>query len=522
MNRKESKMGMDHKKPSWPLYALGFALVLNILFYGLMRQNAIDEFKQVGSAITKEANQGLKIWISEQRKVASLVAISPSIQAWVEAPNRVENNTEAIRYLRAVITRFSQFENVSIERIKNPKQPWKNPDTGLYELDSFIISGQEQAIEAIENSGTIEAILAGKSYYISSITRSVDTRKPIFYFSIPIMKNNEILGIITFTVKMSYFTDALIHNVSYRQTGYMFLVDDRGETIAHVNTSYILSDEKYLVDIVNELLTPLKIGDSYFRGKFQEVWKLYYGVPSSLDSEFIRNQWYIVFTQKEMEVYSQANRFIAVMSFSSLLLLVLLILHIYKLERFRSKLYLANHERLENELLQEKLRQKTSEIVKQINMDQLTGIGHFQSIQRHLEQLIHEIEGTELPLTLVLFQVDELGAFNKQEGYALGDIILNVIGKLLKDTFEWPYTTGRLYGNVFGIVLRGRTLIESLVIVEQFRTVYEEQELSLIQKKPSLSFGLVQWQGEKSGEMILSAEQLLKKCKKEGPRQIKY
>ncbi len=49
------------------------------------------------------------------------------------------------------------------------------------------------------------------------------------------------------------------------------MIDDRGETIAHINPNYILSDEQYLIDIVNRILSPLKLGDIFFSGKFQGV-----------------------------------------------------------------------------------------------------------------------------------------------------------------------------------------------------------------------------------------------------------
>ena len=194
----------------------------------------------------------------------------------------------------------------------------------------------------------------------------------------------------------------------------------------------------------------------------------------------------------------------------------------HRIDSKRSRFFIESHERLEKELLEEKLKQKNTEIVRQINLDQLTGISHFQSIQRYLEQQIELVKLSEGVFTLALFHVDQLGLFNEKEGYALGDVVLNLIGKLLKENFTYPHVTGRLYGDVFAIVFIEKTLIESIVLAEQFRNVYEAQMLSLIPRKPSLSFGLVQWQGESACDMILKSEILLKQCKAEGVRQIKY
>lgn len=522
MKNNEEIFQKESKKSKLIIYVLLLTLLVNVVFYGLMRQNAKDEFQQVGIALTKEVSQSLKIWVNEQRKMASIISISSPITEWIENPDDVENQEKVSRYLRLVISRYHQFENVSINRLKKPDQPWLNPNTGKYELDCYRVGSDPQSIVKFEDTETVEPILEGKSYYLSSIVKSSITGKPIFYFSIPITRNNEILGMITFSIKMSYFTESIIEPIKYRDTGYLFFIDDRGETIAHANSSYILSDATYLTDIVNQLLSPLKLGENYFRGRFQGAWKHYYGVSFGLDSEYVRNQWYLVFTEHESELYQQTNRYLLVMSLTSFILITLLMFNFNRIDRYRSKVFLETHEQLEKELLEEKLKQKNNEIVRQINLDQLTGISHFQSIQRYLEHQITEAEASGKTFTLALFHVDKLGAFNQSEGYALGDVVLNLIGRLLKDTYALPNVTGRLYGDVFGIVFTGKTLIESIVLVEQFRSQYETQMLSLIPRKPSLSFGLVQWQNETASEMILKAEALLKQCKEDGQRQIKY
>lgn len=512
----------NNRKSTIVIYALVITLLINVLSYSLLRENANAEFRQVGSALTKEVSQSLKMWVSEQRKMAGIVSLSSPISEWAVDPTNEDRKAQVSRYLRMIISRYNQFENISIKRFKNPNQPWMTPENGTYALDGYEVGTDPESIVPFEDTGTVEPILDGKSYYVSSILKSQVTGKPIFYFSIPLTRNSEMIGLITFSVKMSYFTESIIEPLRYKNTGYLFFIDDRGETIAHANASYVLSNEAYLTDIVNQLLSPLKIGDNYFRGKFQGAWKHYYGTSFGLDSEFVRNQWYIVFTQHEHELYEQTNRYLLVLGFSSLALVFIIAMSFHRFDSKRSRFFMESHERLEKELLEEKLKQKNTEIVRQINLDQLTGISHFQSIQRYLEQQIELSKTSNSVFTLLLFHVDQLSQFNQKEGYALGDVVLNLIGKLLKENFSYPNVTGRLYGDVFAIVLNEKNLIESIVMAEQFRGNYETQMLSLIPRKPSLSFGLVQWQGETASDMLLKAEGLLKQCKVDGERQIKY
>lgn len=528
MKYNNRKFRKENIKSRLLLYALIITFLINVIFYVIMRQYAVEEFQQVGSALTNEVSQSLKMWMNEHRKMASMVGLATPIAEWGEEPSNKAFEKSVSRYLRILTGRYNQFENISISRFKNPEQPWLSPETGRYELDCYRVGSDPKAIINFEETGTIQAILDGKDYYVSSIVKSKETGKPIFYYSIPLTQQNKVIGMITFSLKMSYFTEALVQNVSYSNTGYLFFIDDRGETIAHINSSYILSDATYLEDTVNELLGPLKIGETDFRGQFQGVWKYYYGLPCGLDSEYVRNQWYIVFTQNESEMYGQANRYLLVMGITSFVLIAIFMMTVYRADRHRSRFFIESHEKMEKELLEEKLKQKNNEMVRQINLDQLTGISHFQSIQRYLEYQISEIDKATVgnmsnnALSFVLFNVDQLGAFNEKEGYSLGDVVLNYIGKLLKDSYALPIVTGRLYGDVFAIVFKGKTLIESVVLVEQFRNEYEKPSLSLIPRKPTLSFSIVQWQGESAGEIILKAEALLKKSKEEGTRQIKY
>ena len=267
MDNKQN-LSKHSKKFTVLVYALLITLLINVLFYSLLRENAKSEFQQVGNALTKEVSQSLKMWISEQRKMAGIVALSAPISEWAAAPADEIQKTQVTRYLRMVLGRYNQFENISISRFKNPNQPWKTPENGAYALEGYEVGTDSSAIVAFEDTGTVEPILDGKSYYISSIMKSSISGKPIFYFSIPLTRNNEILGVITFSVKMSYFTESIIEPVRYKNTGYLFFIDDRGETIAHANASYVLSNEAYLTEIVNQLLSPLKLGENYFRGKF--------------------------------------------------------------------------------------------------------------------------------------------------------------------------------------------------------------------------------------------------------------
>lgn len=520
----EKKETINSKPFKWTRYALLIALIVNLIFYGLFHFSAIYEFKQVGEALTNEVSQSIRIWMGEQRKIASLLTVAPPLQEWMLHTSSAQVRNEANRYLRSVATRFNQYESIRLDVISNPDKPWKESVAGMLTLDSQTIAVGQSDTKALEESNWLDQILSGKSYYISGIFKSEDTGKPVFYYSMPIIRNNQVQGVLSFKIKMTYYTELLFKNVGYKHSGYLFMIDDDGETIAHINQNYILSDEQYLIDIANRILSPLKLGNNFFSGKFQGVKKFYYGTDSGLNSDHIENQWYIMFTQKEAEVYTQASRFLMVMLISTGILLAVLGASYRRFSKVSDEFYEASLNQIQQENLREQLAHKKNEILKQISIDQLTGVGHFQTLMRALEHQV-TLQNNQLdtsPLCLMLCQVDEFGQFNEAEGFELGDVLLNFLGKSLIEFFQEPYQVGRVCGDVFAIILPKKTLIESVVLAEQFRDQYDKKRLTLIPHKPSLSLGLIQWNGEGHGELFRKAEQVLLKCKKEGPNQIKY
>lgn len=520
----EKKEGTKSKPFRWTRYALLIALIVNMIFYGLFHYSAIYEFKQVGEALTSEVGQSIRIWIGEQRKIASLLTVAPPLQAWLTDTANLEVKNEASRYLRSVATRFNQYESIRLDVLNNPEKPWLDSDADAPVLDSQAIAIGPSDMKSLVENNWVDQILSGKSYYISSIFKSEDTEKPVFYYGVPIIRNNQVQGILSFRIKMSYYTELIFKNVGYKHSGYLFMIDGHGETIAHINQNYILSDEQYLIDIANRILAPLKLGDNFFTGKFQGEKKLYYGTDSGLNTDHIENQWYIMFTQKETEVYTQTSRFLMVMLISTGILLGVLGASYRRFSKVKGDFYEASLNQIQQENLREQLAIKKNEMLKQISLDQLTGVGHFQTLMRALEQQVtlQKTQEEGSTLCLMLCQIDTFGAFNETEGFELGDVLLNFLGKSLGEFFQEPYQVGRVCGDVFAILLPKKTLIECVVLAEQFRDQYNKKGLTLIPHKPSLSFGLVQWNEETHSEFFRKAEQVLLKCKKEGPNQIKY
>lgn len=508
------------KRVSFSIVALATTLLFALGFWFHIRQSEELNFFEVSKTLTDSSNQSIKLWLEQQRRLTQSILISSKVEAYTQNPHQALLKAQAEKEIGLLVGRYPQLYNIQVLMFNNEEEPWLQNGNGEFKLNGYSIEARPlEKQKSIESTGAAEAIVEHEPYYISGIY-SDENQKPIFDIAVPILKEEHVIGILNVSLNFSSLTDVLINQIDYKQTGYLFLVDDSGRTIAHRNSQYVLSNAEYLQDIVNKLLTHLSVGESHFRGNFQGANKLYYGVETGLDKNYMRNQWYLVFTQKESEIY-QLSRDLAVTAIAFMIIQAFALVRLIRTFKQDQKV-LAQHEvRLNShELLQEEIKQKHDEAIRQTNLDAFTQISHFQSVQRVVERLMYNHE--ERPLTVALFHLDRMGLFNEQYGLTQGDMVIYYIGKLLREHFGEPEYVGRVYGDVFAILLPDLTLIEAIVALEQFRKVYDQFELVDVKAKPSISFGIVQWHGESSSELILKAEHQLKKAKKAGTNQMKY
>ncbi|MBV7273163.1 methyl-accepting chemotaxis protein [Clostridiaceae bacterium UIB06] len=81
-----------------------------------------------------------------------------------------------------------------------------------------------------------------KRIYISPAGKSDITKKPVFAISEPVLdKNGELLGVIVQTINLKLLSKKYIINNKVGETGYIYILQSDGTTIAHPNESEILN-----------------------------------------------------------------------------------------------------------------------------------------------------------------------------------------------------------------------------------------------------------------------------------------
>jgi diguanylate cyclase (GGDEF)-like protein len=164
------------------------------------------------------------------------------------------------------------------------------------------------------------------------------------------------------------------------------------------------------------------------------------------------------------------------------------------------------------------------ELARQAQTDALTGVASRGSFQQALERSIQEAERSNVPLVLVIMDVDHFKRVNDRWGHDAGDQALQHICEGLLLRLRVTDSLGRLGGEEFGLILRNTDLAAATPLVETLRQqiagnplLYGEQSIAL-----SATFGLAQWpaDGHSASELYRCADQRLYRGKELGRNQL--
>jgi len=156
------------------------------------------------------------------------------------------------------------------------------------------------------------------------------------------------------------------------------------------------------------------------------------------------------------------------------------------------------------------------------HMDSLTGLWNHGYFQYLLNKEIQNAQEKNLPLSLIMLDIDNFKTYNDTLGHQAGDQILVEISKILRDysrKIDWVCRYG---GEEFAIILPQTPKKEALSIAEQLRKKVEEYpfiyEEVMPGKKITVSCGIASFpeDGKTNSELIASADKYLYQAKKQG------
>jgi len=101
--------------------------------------------------------------------------------------------------------------------------------------------------------------------------------------------------------------------------------------------------------------------------------------------------------------------------------------------------------------------------------DPLTGLGNHRSFHRRIRSDVSNVEGTDKPVSLIMFDIDGFKQVNDTLGHLAGDELLRDIASRLEPAIQLS-DAYRYGGDEFAVILVGRDRREAVVIAEQLRS----------------------------------------------------
>lgn len=124
--------------------------------------------------------------------------------------------------------------------------------------------------------------------------------------------------------------------------------------------------------------------------------------------------------------------------------------------------------------------------------DPLTGLSNRRAFLETVETWLENIQGERAPFAVAKLDVDHFKKINEQYGQALGDALLQLLGRICKDNAGDRIFVGHLRGDIFAVFFAGMPIGKAAIFTEQIRHKFAKasEEATGGRIKATLSAGL--------------------------------
>lgn len=421
-------------------------IALTATIYYLDSSNQIRMNQEFSQKTLDQANKTLKTWIDDQMVVLSMIVNDSRVIEACANPTNLDAVVRANDFLRLFHERNGFYENIALSANLSPDFSFEltavNGKRHIINRGVFFADSSKGA--SIGKSNTEHPM--AKSIYnddkpnvITHVYRSLIYGNPAFIISLPVYKDGNFVGAAHVAMPMNYFTDNFVNEVRIGQSGYMFMVDDRGLLISHPNKEVILNEE--VAKQYNSVTSHILNGEIHFEQYIAGVDKIYSVIKFDFHGINHVSDWYLVFVQNKEEVMSSSIRFIWLIS-AFLVIGFLLIIGV---------VYLS-----------------TVKILHIGFRDAVTGLYN----RNYFEQEIIRIStGRDNPVGFISIDVDGLKLVNDNLGHGAGDTLLITVGQIIKKCFNHSDSVVRLGGDEFAVLM---TVSDAISVQKACQRLYEQ------------------------------------------------
>lgn len=174
----------------------------------------------------------------------------------------------------------------------------------------------------------------------------------------------------------------------------------------------------------------------------------------------------------------------------------------------------------------EELRRTIENVRREAHTDSLTGIANRRSFDENLAAAIREAAEQDATLGLLMVDIDHFKNFNDNFGHQVGDKVLQLVARILKQSVKGRDTVARYGGEEFAVVLPNTPLAGSAALAEQIRTAVASRRI--VHKGSGEDFGVITLsvgvatlhKGETRDALIGRADRALYAAKTQGRNRV--
>jgi len=185
--------------------------------------------------------------------------------------------------------------------------------------------------------------------------------------------------------------------------------------------------------------------------------------------------------------------------------------------------------KLLHEELEEKKREleQANEKLRQLAItDGLTGLYNHRYFKEQIIQEIHRASRHNLPVSLVMIDIDYFKHYNDHNGHPAGDVVLKTIAELLRDNIRKIDVAARYGGEEFSLILSETSRSSALVVANKMKNLVEDYPFAFEESQPNgqltISMGIATYpeDGTTAQELLDKADQRLYRAKQLGRNRV--
>lgn len=150
-------------------------------------------------------------------------------------------------------------------------------------------------------------------------------------------------------------------------------------------------------------------------------------------------------------------------------------------------------------------RDEVESLVAEARTDTLTGLPNRRSFDEDLARRFDQWQRHQIPMSLVMVDVDSFKKFNDTHGHQTGDDVLRLVAQVLRRTLRQMDLAARFGGEEFAVLLPGTRLKDATVVAERLRAAVAGENFACGDKqlRLTISLGLASVVSEESAEELI-------------------